>query len=51
MAAGAWPSLSLAEWRDTLATLQMWTQIVGKTRLALAPMQNHWWQVAPEGTR
>jgi len=42
----AWPALPLAEWRDTYATLHMWTQIVGKTRLALAPMQNHWWQVA-----
>ena len=42
----AWPALPLAEWQDTYATLHMWTQIVGKTRLALAPMQNHWWQVA-----
>ena len=42
----AWPALSLSEWRDTYATLHMWTQIVGKTRLALAPMENHWWQVA-----
>ena len=41
----AWPALPLAEWRDTYATLHMWTQIVGKTRLALAPMENHWWQV------
>jgi hypothetical protein len=41
-----WPELPLAEWQDTYATLHMWTQIVGKTRLALAPMQNHWWQVA-----
>ncbi|HEX3915093.1 MAG TPA: DUF5996 family protein [Steroidobacteraceae bacterium] len=41
-----WPSLQLAEWRATYATLHMWTQIVGKTRLALAPMENHWWQVA-----
>lgn len=41
----AWPPLPLAPWRDTLATLHMWTQIVGKTRLALAPMENHWWQV------
>jgi hypothetical protein len=40
-----WPPLALAEWRDTCATLHMWTQIVGKTRLALAPMENHWWQV------
>jgi uncharacterized protein DUF5996 len=42
----AWPALPLAEWRDTYATLHMWTQIVGKTRLALAPMENHWWQIA-----
>src|SRR5262245_62841027 len=41
-----WPDLTLARWQDTYATLHMWTQIVGKTRLALAPMQNHWWQVA-----
>lgn len=40
----AWPALSLAGWRDTYATLHMWTQVVGKTRLALAPMENHWWQ-------
>jgi hypothetical protein len=42
----AWPALPLTEWQDTYATLHMWTQIVGKTRLALAPMENHWWQVA-----
>ena len=41
----AWPALPLTEWADTYATLHMWTQIVGKTRLALAPMANHWWQV------
>ena len=41
-----WPALPLSEWRDTYATLHRWLQIVGKTRLALAPMQNHWWQVA-----
>jgi hypothetical protein len=40
----AWPPLPLAAWRDTQATLHMWTQVVGKTRLALAPMENHWWQ-------
>jgi hypothetical protein len=40
-----WPALPLADWQDTYATLHRWTQIVGKTRLALAPMQNHWWQV------
>jgi hypothetical protein len=42
----AWPLLPLAEWQDTYDTLHLWTQIVGKTRLALAPMENHWWQVA-----
>jgi hypothetical protein len=41
----AWPSLPLDRWRDTYATLHMWTQIVGKIRLSLAPMINHWWQV------
>jgi hypothetical protein len=41
-----WPALPLADWRATYATLHMWSQIVGKTRLALAPMENHWWQVA-----
>ena len=40
-----WPSLTLAEWEPTYATLHRWVQIVGKTRLALAPMQNHWWHV------
>ncbi|MGH7524030.1 MAG: DUF5996 family protein [Gemmatimonadales bacterium] len=42
----AWPPLPLDGWRDTYATLHMWAQIVGKTRLALAPPENHWWQVA-----
>ena len=41
----AWPSLPLAEWRDTCATLHLWTQVVGKIRLAQAPLINHWWQV------
>ncbi len=40
-----WPALPLDEWRDTYETLHMWTQIVGKTRLALAPPVNHWWHV------
>lgn len=39
-----WPKLPLESWADTYTTLHRWTQIVGKTRLALAPMQNHWWQ-------
>ncbi|HUK22532.1 MAG TPA: DUF5996 family protein [Gemmatimonadales bacterium] len=41
----AWPALPLGEWQDTYATLHLLTQIVGKTRLALAPPQNHWWHV------
>jgi len=41
----AWPPLPLDAWEPTRATLHRWLQIVGKTRLALAPMQNHWWQV------
>lgn len=41
-----WPDLPLAAWQDTCSTLHMWTQIVGKIRLSLAPMVNHWWQVA-----
>jgi hypothetical protein len=42
---GAWPSLPLDSWQETCATLHMWTQIVGKIRLKLSPMINHWWQV------
>ena len=40
-----WPSLPLESWEDTRATLHMWTQMVGKVRLALTPMVNHWWNV------
>jgi hypothetical protein len=40
-----WPSLPPAAWDETRATLHMWTQIIGKIRLAQAPMINHWWQV------
>jgi hypothetical protein len=40
-----WPDLSYAVWRDTAATLQLWTQIVGKVRLRLTPWVNHGWQV------
>src|ERR1700737_411121 len=38
-----WPARPLAEWKDTYATLHMWTQIVGKIRLALSPPVNHFW--------
>ncbi len=41
----SWPELPLAAWQDTYATLHMWTQIVGKVRLALSPPVNHWWEV------
>jgi hypothetical protein len=41
-----WPSLPLEAWQSTRDTLHMWTQIVGKVRLALAPKTNHWWNVA-----
>jgi len=40
-----WPQLVLEEWQDTLATLHMWTQIVGKIRLEQTPLVNHWWNV------
>src|SRR5271170_3012875 len=40
-----WPELPLAAWQETYATLHMWTQIVGKVRLALSPKLNHWWEV------
>lgn len=39
-----WPALRVADWTATRDTLHMWTQIVGKIRLAKAPMVNHWWQ-------
>ena len=48
-----WPPLPLDAWRDTLDTLHLWTQIVGKVKLALAPIVNHWWgvtlRVTPRG--
>jgi hypothetical protein len=40
-----WPDLPYPAWRETAATLQLWTQIVGKVRLALTPWLNHGWQV------
>lgn len=40
-----WPPLALEDWQDTCATLHMWTQIVGKIRLAQTPLVNHWWNV------
>jgi hypothetical protein len=53
VAADAWPSLPLDGWRDTYATLHMWTQIVGKLALGLSPHANHYWntalQITPRG--
>ena len=48
-----WPALPLEPWRETQETLHLWTQIIGKVRLALSPVVNHWWsaalQVTPRG--
>ncbi|MFL5606102.1 MAG: DUF5996 family protein [Gemmatimonadaceae bacterium] len=46
MKAHAWPALPLDDWLPTYATLHRWMQIVGKTRLGLAPFENHWWHCA-----
>lgn len=39
----SWPALPYDDWQPTCTTLHMWTQIVGKVRLALTPYVNHWW--------
>lgn len=44
-AGNGWPALRVDEWEPTRRSLHMWTQIVGKVRLAHAPLLNHWWQV------
>src|ERR1044072_933872 len=59
-----WPELPIAAWRDTAATVQLWSQIIGKIRLTKSPWLNHSWHVAlyvtprglttspiPDGTR
>lgn len=43
---GEWPALEWEQWKDTAETLHMYMQIVGKARLALTPIQNHWWNIA-----
>lgn len=40
-----WPELIIGEWRDTYATLHLYTQVIGKIRLALTPRVNEWWNV------
>jgi uncharacterized protein DUF5996 len=42
-ALGQWPPLDYAELKETLHAVHMWTQVVGKIRLALTPLMNHWW--------
>ena len=53
VATETWPALPLAGWKDTYATLHMWTQVVGKLALELSPLTNHYWntalQVTPRG--
>jgi hypothetical protein len=44
LTADGWPSLRVADWTATRDTLHLWTQIVGKIRMAHAPLTNHWWQ-------
>jgi hypothetical protein len=46
MSTGRWPALPYAEWKDTYATLHMWTQVVGKVALACSPALNHSWGIA-----
>lgn len=41
----AWPELHYADWSDTCATLQLWTQVAGKIRMVKTPPVNHWWHV------
>lgn len=43
---GPWPDLPTAAWRETYATLHLWTQIIGKIRLARTPWLNHSWHIA-----
>src|SRR4051812_36249801 len=50
-----WPALPIHEWQATCATLHLWTQVIGKIRLALTPWLNHGWHVplyvSPRGLR
>src|SRR3712207_7995623 len=43
--AQTWPALPVADWVATRDTLQLYTQVVGKVRMANAPLVNHWWNV------
>jgi hypothetical protein len=46
VSSGDWPALPLEAWKETYATLHMWTQVVGKVCLALTPLTNHFWNIA-----
>jgi len=46
-----WPALPVSEWCNTRDTLQLWTQIVGKVRMANEPLLNHWWNVRSTSPR
>jgi len=41
----SWPALAYADWQDSCDTLHLWTQVVGKVKLALNPLANHWWGI------
>lgn len=41
-----WPGLSYEQWAETRDTLHLWTQVIGKIKLALTPFLNEWWNVA-----
>jgi Family of unknown function (DUF5996) len=45
MSGERWPELTMPTWEATRDTVHLWTQIVGKVRMALEPAVNHWWQV------
>jgi hypothetical protein len=53
MGSDAWPPLAYEEWKDTMYAIHMWTQVIGKIRLAMTPLMNHWWNstlyVTPRG--
>src|SRR5947208_536899 len=46
-----WPRLRLSDWRETRDTMHIWTQIIGKVRMAHAPLVNYWWQATLYVTR
>ena len=45
LSGNTWPALAYEDWAETCNTLHLWTQVVGKVKLALAPLANHWWGI------